>query len=104
MQIDEWWNNLTPAEQLNPVNKAKFETANRAMEITGKVLDGLEGAVSTASTSTVQYSLDKDLKDKWNFIIGAQYQLNRHFMIRGEYGFLGSREQFIAGLQYRFGL
>jgi hypothetical protein len=30
--------------------------------------------------------------------------LNMHFMIRAEFGFLGSRQQFIGGLQYRFGL
>ena len=40
----------------------------------------------------------------WNFIIGAQFQLNKHFMWRAEYGFLGSRQQFMTGLQYRFGL
>ena len=40
----------------------------------------------------------------WNFILGTQYQLNKHFMLRGEVGFLGSRQQFIGGIQYRFGL
>jgi len=103
-QIEQWWGNLTPLEQQNPVNKAKYETANRAMDAAGKLLNGLEGAASTASTSTVQYSLEKNLKDKWNFIVGSQYQLNRHFMIRAEFGFLASRQQFIGGLQYRFGL
>lgn len=104
MEIDEWWNGLTPVEQNNPVNKAKYETANRAMETAGNLLNGLDGAIATAQTSTVQYSLDKQLKDKWNFIVGTQFQLNKHFMIRAEYGFLGSRNQFLTGLQYRFGL
>ena len=40
----------------------------------------------------------------WNFIIGSQFQINRSWMIRAEYGFLGSRSQFIGGLQYRFNL
>jgi long-subunit fatty acid transport protein len=53
---------------------------------------------------TVQYSLNKRPKDMWNFIVGSQYQLNKHWMLRAEYGFLGSRQQFIGGLQYRFGL
>ncbi len=40
----------------------------------------------------------------WNMVVGTQFQLNKHWMIRAEYGFLGSRSQFVGGLQYRFGL
>ena len=41
--------------------------------------------------ASVQYSLDKRPKDMWNFVIGTQYQHNKHWMIRAEFGFLGSR-------------
>jgi hypothetical protein len=104
LEVDTWWNNLTAPQQANPVNKAKYETANRALETAGTVLSGAESALNTASNSTVQYSLEKRVKDMWNFTIGSQFQLNKHWMIRAEYGFLGSRQQFIGGLQYRFGL
>lgn len=40
----------------------------------------------------------------WNFLIGSQFQYNKHMMFRAEVGFLGSRTQVLAGLQYRFGL
>ena len=30
-EIDAWWNGLTPPQQNNPVNKAKYETANSAL-------------------------------------------------------------------------
>jgi opacity protein-like surface antigen len=103
-QVDTWWNNLTAPQQINPVNKAKYETANRALTAAGNILNAAEGALGTISTSTVQYSLDKRVKDMWNFIVGAQFQLNKHWMVRAEYGFLGSRQQFLSGLQYRFGL
>jgi opacity protein-like surface antigen len=103
-QVDTWWNNLTAQEQKNPVNKAKYETANSALTAAGNILNAADGAVSSISNSTVQYSLDKRVKDMWNFIVGAQYQLNKHWMLRAEYGFLGSRQQFLSGLQYRFGL
>jgi hypothetical protein len=102
--VDTWWNGLTEREQANPGNKAKYETANRALGAAGNVLNAAQGAVNGAETATVQYSLQKNLKDKWNFIVGSQFQINKHWMIRGEYGFLGSRQQFIGGLQYRFGL
>ncbi len=103
-QVDVWWNNLTPPQQANPVNKAKYETANRALTTAGNVLNAANEAVQNVGNSTVQYSLDKRPKDKWNFVVGSQFQLNKHFMIRAEYGFLSSRTQFIGMLQYRFGL
>lgn len=103
-QIDAWWNSLTAEQKQNPINQAKYETANRAIDKASGLLTAVDGALSTLSSSSVQYSLDKNLKDAWNFIIGSQYQFNRHWMIRAEVGFLGSRQQFLTGLQYRFGL
>ena len=103
-KVDAWWSGLTPAEQRNPVNIAKHETANRALSTAGRILDQASQTVSNAANSTVQYSLDKKPKDMWNFIIGTQFQLNRSWMVRAEYGFLGARKQFIGGLQYRFNL
>lgn len=102
--VDEWWNNLSSAEQANPVNKARYETANRALTKAGNILNAADEALNDEQQATVDYSLDKRLKDAWNFIVGAQYQLNKHWMIRAELGFLGSREQFLTSLQYRFGL
>ena len=102
--VDEWWAGLTPIEQANPVNQAKYETANRTLETTGNLLNSIDGALNDDQTATVQYSLNKRPKDAWNFVVGSQYQINKHFMIRAEAGFLGSRTQFIGGLQYRFGL
>ena len=98
LQVDTWWNGLSSKEQNNPVNKAKYETLNRTIETAGNILTAADGAVSSASTSTVQYSLQKNLKDKWNFIVGSQFQINKSWMIRAEYGFLGSRQQFLGSI------
>ncbi len=38
----------------------------------------------------------------WNFVVGTQYQINKHFMIRAEAGFLGSRTQFIGDAAISF--
>jgi hypothetical protein len=103
-KVDNWWNSLTPLEQKNPVNIAKHATANAALEKTGNILNAASQAVSNVAGGSVQYSLDKRPKDMWNFIVGSQYQINRSWMIRAELGFLGSRTQFIGGLQYRFNL
>jgi hypothetical protein len=104
VQVDTWWNGLTPVEQKNPVNIAKYETANSVLTRTAEALVAAETAFSNISNSTVQYSMQKRVKDHWNFILGSQFQLSKHFMIRAEYGFLGSRKHFISGVQYRFGL
>jgi len=70
----------------------------------GKVVDGASQIVSGAGDASIQYSLNKTQKKMWNFLIGSQYQINRSWMIRAEYGFLGARTQLIAGLQWRFNL
>jgi hypothetical protein len=102
--VDDWWEGLTPIEQKNPINEAKYATANRALDAAGNLLNTADAALNDGQDATVQYSLDKTLKDKWNFVVGSQYQLNKHWMIRAEYGFLGSRTQFLTSLQYRFRL
>ena len=102
--VDEWWSGLTSQEQQNPVNQAKYETANRTLDAAGTLLNTIDGALNDDESATVQYSLNKRPKDMWNFVIGTQYQINKHFMFRAEAGFLGSRQQIITGLQYRFGL
>jgi hypothetical protein len=104
MEVETWWNNLSPADQNKPANKTKYETANSALDKADQLLASFSDAVDRVETATVQYSLDKKPKDKWNFLIGAQYQLNKHWMARGEYGCLSSRNTFLFGLQYRFGL
>ena len=103
-QVDSWWNGLSSIEQNNPINKAKYEKANQILDTASKVLVAADGAVDTIASSTVQYSMDKRPADMWNFIVGGQFQLNKHFMLRAEYGFLGTRTQFLTGVQYRFGL
>jgi len=102
--VDTWWNDLTPIEQKNPVNIAKYQTATRALERAGGFLNSMDEALNDDENASVQYSLDKRPKDMWNFVVGTQYQYNKHWMVRFETGMLGSRQQVIAGLQYRFGL
>lgn len=104
MNVDSWWDSLTAPEQKNPVNVAKYNTANQALDTAGNLLNSIDGALSTADSSTVQYSLDKKQTNMWNFIVGSQYQFNKHFMLRAEVGFLGTRTQFMSSFQYRFGL
>jgi hypothetical protein len=90
-------------EQKSPVNQAKHESANAALSRAGKILSAADLAVDNISNSTVQYSMDKQVKDRCNFIVGGQYQFDKHLMLRFGYGFLGSRTQVMTGVQYRLG-
>ena len=102
--LDTWWNSLSSIEMANPINKAKYETGTRVLDRAGEALTAIDGAINDGQQATVNYSLEKGLKDPWNFIVGGQYQLNKSWMFRAEYGFLGTRNQFLASLQYRFRL
>jgi opacity protein-like surface antigen len=60
--------------------------------------------VDNAGNSTLDYTLDKKQAKLWSLQLGTQFQLNKSWMIRAEYGFSSGRQQFFGGLQYRFGL
>ncbi len=104
IELDDWWNNLTPVEQRNPINSAKYELNQKKLNVASSVLNGAENALATADSSTINYKLDKKQKNQWNFVVGSQYQINKSYMIRAEYGFLSARQHFLCSLQYRFAL
>lgn len=76
---------------------------NRALKREGSFLNNMNEALNDNQKASVQYSLNKRPKDMWNFIVGTQFQHNKHWMIRDEYGFW-VHETYSSGLQYRFGL
>ena len=103
-EIDAWWNSLTPPQQANPANKAKYEASKAALARAGSFLNSADQAVGNAGSSSVDYSIDKHPADMWNLLVGGQYQMNKSWMFRFEVGFLTSRTHIISGVQYRFGL
>lgn len=52
--------------------------------------------------SIVRYGMDKQVEDKWNGVIGAQYQVNKRWMFRTEGGLIGNRKSFLISINYRF--
>ncbi len=104
IELDDWWGDLTPIEQNNPVNIARKEGNQKKLDVAGVVLVAAENAVENAENSTIKYELDKRPASIWNFTLGSQFQINKRWMIRLEYGGLSNRKHVIGGLQYRFGL
>ncbi len=54
--------------------------------------------------STIHYSLQKRPSHNFTMILGAQYQMNRHWQFRVETNFLGGRKSGLLSANYRFGL
>ena len=101
-EVDAWFNSLPPPQQA--LNRPKYEAITSILGRANEFLFRLEDGRQRILDSSVQYAIDKKQRDLWNFIVGAQYQFSKNLMFRAEYGFLGSRKQFIGGIQYRFRL
>lgn len=60
--------------------------------------------VSTKVNSKHQKYKDslKQVKERWNGLIGMQYQYNKHWMLRTEGGIIGDRKSILLSINYRF--
>ena len=52
--------------------------------------------------SIIKYGMDKQVKQEWNGIFGAQFQLNKRWMFRTEWGLIGDRKSALGSVNYRF--
>ncbi|MEN8117739.1 MAG: hypothetical protein ABFS16_12210 [Bacteroidota bacterium] len=85
-----WYDALPPKDKLDP-----------KVIVSKQIVDNI---ISPADGSgQIHYSLRKEPKQKWNMLIGGQYQINKHHQLRAEAGFLGSRTSFLFSYNYRFG-
>jgi opacity protein-like surface antigen len=89
----EWYNSLDPNK---PLDAIKIQKAD---QILTPIVERIEAA---DGESIIRYGIDKGLKQEWNGLIGAQYQLNKNWMIRTEGGIIGDRKSILLSLNYRF--
>ncbi len=52
--------------------------------------------------TTLAFHIDQRNKDRWNYLLGFNWYLNKNWSVMAEAGFGGSRENVIGGLTYRF--
>jgi len=68
-----------------------------------QVIDPLVEAIDNRNgESIIKYGMDKQVQQLWNGVVGAQYQLNKRWMLRSEGGILGNRKSFFVSVNYRF--
>ncbi|WP_298534160.1 hypothetical protein [uncultured Algibacter sp.] len=87
-QYNDWYDNVaTPPQKI---------IADKTI---GPIVDAIDRA---DGESIIRYGLDKKVKEKWNGIIGAQYQHNKNWMFRTEAGVIGDRKSFMLSVNWRF--
>jgi len=70
--------------------------------IVTKYIDPMvEQIVTSDGEGVVKYAMDKQTKELWNGLVGAQFQLNKHWQFRTEAGLVGNRKSFLFSVNYR---
>jgi hypothetical protein len=87
-EYNEWYDALGPLEK-----KIVDETP------IPNIIDRIDNADGDA---VVRYGMDKQVKQKWNGVIGFQFQLNKRWMFRTEGGVIGNRKSILGSINYRF--
>ena len=55
------------------------------------------------NSDAINYSIKKEITEKWSTQIGFNWEINKNWQYRGELGYRNSQKFFMTGLQYRFG-
>ncbi|WP_271711540.1 hypothetical protein [Marinigracilibium pacificum] len=86
--LREWASTLPPPQRL---------IANQIINKLEDISNGID-----PDNAIINYKLDKKVAKPMNLIFGAQYQFNKHWILRTELGVFGKRSQFMLNLNYRF--
>ncbi len=89
-ETEAWYQGLKPAQQAIVKGIAEeIKTFNENHDV---------------KDAEINYSLTKKPQSNWTLLIGAQFQLDRHWQFRTEAGLLGGRTSGLFSVNYRFGL
>ncbi len=73
-------------------------------DITGSVTFDTRdsGVPGVGDTTTVDYKITQKNKEKWNYLIGFNWDITKSWSAQAEAGFGGSRSNLISSATYRF--
>lgn len=94
--VDDYWAWYNALDPNKPLDLRKIEKADAILTPIVNAIDNTNG------DGIVRYAMDKQTKQLWNGIIGAQFQLNKNWQFRTEGGVLGNRKSFLLSANYRF--
>lgn len=87
-QYNAWYAGLTPVQQAAVDRTPLPDIIDRIANLDGSAI--------------IRYGMDKQVAQEWNGIFGAQFQLNKRWMFRTEWGVIGDRKSALVSLNYRF--
>jgi len=71
-------------------------------DLTGSVILPLSDIDGSLEDVEIDYKIRQRNKDKWNYLVGGQYEFNQRWSITAEVGFGGSRDNLFASGAYRW--
>ncbi len=97
-QTSDWYEKLRNDAGKSP---AQITRDNRIADIADKTAENFR---DKNIGDVINYSLNKKPTHNWCMILGAQYQMDRHWQFRVETNFLGGRKSGLISANYRFGI
>ena len=71
------------------------------VDLAGTVVFDTPGAPS-GDTTTIDFNINQRNKDKWNLLLGFNWDISKQWSVMLESGFGGSRQNLVSGVTYRF--
>ena len=90
-RVNDYWNWYN-----NDATEVQKKIADKTLTPIVDEIDKRDGE------SMVQYGMDKQVVQMWNGLLGIQYQINKRWQLRTEFGLIGDRKSYLASLNYRF--
>lgn len=83
-----------------------FDPERFVLEARNAAIRTIQDAVNESGlfTASIDYFIEKEMIQAWTFQFGFNFQINKSWALRGEYGVSDSQRFLLSGLQYRFGL
>jgi len=72
------------------------------IDLTGSFSFDTSGVPGLGDETTLDFKLNQRNKDKWNYVVGANWDVSKHWSVMVEAGVGGSRENLITGFTYRW--
>jgi len=72
------------------------------VDLTGSFEFDTSGVPGLGDTTTLDFRIRQRNKDRWNYVVGANWDVSSHWSVTIEAGVGGSRENLIAGFTYRW--
>ncbi len=98
---------IIPLSEVMPDFGNNYQNSDWYKELAPKIQTFVDELVDKAGerieTDQIHYSLEKRPTNDWYMILGAQYQLSRHWQFRVESNFLGGHRSGLVSFNYRFG-